>query len=39
MFSFCKYNSQSKRVIEKCCFKYNRKSDKKIYYSLNKTDF
>lgn len=32
-------NSQSKRVIEKCCFKYIRKSDDKIYYCLNKTDF
>lgn len=32
-------NIRSKRVIEKCGFKYAKKSDDKIYYLLNKVDF
>ena len=32
-------NNQSKRAIEKCCFKYVKKSSDKIYYCLNKSDF
>ena len=32
-------NNQSKRVIEKCCFKYAKTSNDKIYYCLNKSDF
>lgn len=32
-------NNQSKRVIEKCSFKYVKSSNDKIYYCLNKSDF
>lgn len=32
-------NNQSKRAIEKCCFKYVKKSNDKVYYCLNKNDF